>query len=233
MVHIGAEKPIGHYLMSGMHVKLFMQKPLAHAEARLANYPGFVLLSRGSRLEYMLVPDAEKPDHFYTVSIEKDSMHFFIFSKLSPVYFFSEAVLRLISILQLMSTVCTAELSSIYPYLVIALAQRQLAFAAAQAKPDKQQKKQDELSAILSARIKHLIDENSALIQKEAESHSVVTRLLALFIVSGFNGMASISDISAKTGMGVQAIKEAIAALPDFGYRAVFRGADRFDLIGV
>ncbi|MEM3781506.1 MAG: hypothetical protein QXT43_00895 [Candidatus Micrarchaeaceae archaeon] len=227
------EKPAGSYLMSGMHVRINMRKPLAYADSLIAKYPGFVLIGKGSKLDYMLAPESENPDHFYTVSITKDEITLLIFSKASPLYFFSEAVLRLVNVLQFLASVCTADLSSIYSYIVMALAQRQLSFAVSHASQNVQHAEQDALSALLSARVKQLLAENFELKRKEAESGLFARRALALLVVSCFGGVSSVSEVAAKTGFGVQAIREAISYMPSIGYRAVFRGSDRFELVGV
>ena len=113
-----------NYLTSRIEAKSRLVTTLKSVEGKLSCYPSMSQTGRGSTLRYAL--NTEDDDHFYSIEIGKSSMAICTHSSQSPLYFMHEALLRLLSMMQLLSEDYEVSANDLLPYLVAVLARQQI-----------------------------------------------------------------------------------------------------------
>ncbi|MGC8628949.1 MAG: hypothetical protein ACP5T4_01940 [Candidatus Micrarchaeia archaeon] len=214
-----------NYLMSSLRIRLYGLN-LAKACKALENYPRLKLIAKGSILRYAI---EEAQDYFYVFELGRDSLTFTIFSKQTPIYFFNDMLLRVFNILQIID--CNVDLRSVFPYVIFALARQHAAYALSQLPQPKPA--QTDVELLLAKRTKELLNENADLKRSEQNLKDKTASMLALLVIAYAEGTASRKQLAEKFEVGEDELNTAIELLPKYGYRAVFKTFDTFELVSI
>lgn len=214
------------YLMSRIDVAAELSGKMSGLKSCLEAYPGLKLESEGTSLLYELEDDGVG-DRFYSVECGKSHIALTIFSKQTPVLFMQEAMLRLLAVAQITSKHYRIDLSSLYPYLVIAMASQQIGRIMS----GNEAAKEDDSDLILSKRLISLMKQNSALMESAEIFTARFRKLTQKAITLSSTGNTSMEDLERDLCLSKGEISEALSGMRQAGYSPVYLGKDRFSLV--
>jgi hypothetical protein len=216
------------YLLSRMEVSARLLTRMASVKRTLALYPNLKPLRSGTCLEYLL-DDGEARDHFYLIRIDNTSATLAIYSKTTPLYLIQEAVLRFLSIIQTIGRDYEVCLSSLYPYLILALASQQMRRTLLE-EPPAQRENSD---ILLARRLIQLMKDNKRLREVYGAELGKSRKLLQTLVVLEGEGGAGIGEITKSIGLSREEIAGILPSLHEIGYKAISINSDRFNLVKI
>lgn len=212
------------YVVSDIKVKCKLLTDMKSVRKNIELSRDFIF-AKSTRLKYIL---RERPDLYYIVSFDKDSIEFGIYSSGDPLRCLDDALLRLFDIMAILSSDYEVTINGLYPYLIRALAGKPLSFYEEKI-PQKRTDSGTDL--ILARRISTLMDANAKL---DADSKRLYSQLGDLF----YNSLAfrhghgmTIDSITNSLGLDNDIIKRLIADGANFGYKIVHSDSENFDLV--
>jgi hypothetical protein len=220
-----------NYLISEIEVEARLLKSIGAVEEKMSNYPNLAQVGRGTRLSY-IIPGNK--DCFYLLKLGKSSMALCIHSSQSPLYFMHEALLRLLSVMQMLSGEYEVSASKLLPYLIAVLARQQISHYSEMINGNNSEltrRQSDQTDITLARRISYLLKENSELSQSNVVLSSKVKALATKLILLEYGKNASVNFISKETGFEKSEVESMIAGMKEQGYKAVFKNPDRFELV--
>ncbi len=215
------------YFLSKICSNAKLLRTLSSVAKELECYPGLVRIRRGTTLAYLI--GREAGDCFYTVELSKDAIALTIHSKASPVYYFQEALLRLLSIFSILEEFYVVDLRSIYPYLINVLGASQLGNLVD--KSDKDGSRWSGIESILAKRINSLLSQNAALQGSLEEKERKLDLLLSRFIIAKYGGTVDLDTAAKDIHVESTDIEKAIKNMESLGYKGVRVGERRFSLM--
>lgn len=216
------------YLVSRMEVGARLLTRMGRIKCALEIYPNLRPVRSGTSLEYVLGDERTK-DHFYSVRIERTHASITVYSKTTPLYFLPEALLRFLSVIQVIGKDYEVSMPSIYPYLIMVLANQQLRYAL----PKEPAPQRDNSDILLAKRLIQLMKENRKLrAMHEAESCKS-RKLLQTLVVMEILGGAGIEEIARSTGLNRVELEGVLPSLQERGYKAIRVNSDRFELVRI
>ncbi|MGC8662482.1 MAG: hypothetical protein ACP5RT_01710 [Candidatus Micrarchaeia archaeon] len=159
-----------------------LKSNLLAVKDRMALYPGFVLISEGDELEYVLV--RSESSVLYKLSLSLIGISLTSFSEVSPELFEKEHLLRLFSIAQLLSDLYSFDINSIFSNLIHLLSSG-IKFSSKKLII----KENRGVEQVLAKRIILLHKKNEELILKNRQGDETAARLLAkILTLEDFKG---------------------------------------------
>lgn len=216
------------YLLSRIEVSARLLTRMSCVKKTLALYPNLKPVRSGTCMEYLL-NDGEVKDHFYLIRIDHTSATIAIYSKTTPLYFIQEAVLRFLGIIQAIGRDYEVRLSSLYPYLILALASQPMRRILLDEPPA--QKENSDI--LLARRLIQLMKENRRLRELHNVELARSRKLLQNLIVIEGSGGAGIGEIIKYTGLSKGEILNILPSLHEIGYKAICINSDKFDLVKI
>ncbi|MGA3020875.1 MAG: hypothetical protein ABSD68_02920 [Candidatus Micrarchaeales archaeon] len=214
------------YLTSRIQISAELAGRMSSLKGCLDAYPGLKLIGEGTSLLYKLAEE-ETSDRFYFIELGKRHITLTIRSKQTPVMFMQEAMLRLLAVAQITSKHYRLDISSLYPYLIIAIASQQIRSLIGVGR----EAKEDDSDLILSKRLISVMKEN-ATVREGSERLAIRFRKLAQrAIVLSSTGNTSIADLEGNLCLSRDEITEALSDIRHIGYNSVYLGKDRFSLV--
>lgn len=217
------------YLTSRIVVAARLTSRMSSVKSALESYPSIRPIGEGTSLAYLL-NDNETKDHFYSIEFAKDCITLNIYSKQTPVLFFQEALLRLLSLAQITAKYYEVSVSSLYPYLVIAIAGQQ-AISLMRPERGKMEKREEVADQILSKRLIYLGKENGELKEKNRRVIEKLRRVILKAVITTSVGDSSIESIARNLGLGKVEVLDALSDAKELGYKAIYANKDRFSLV--
>ncbi len=214
------------YLTSRIQVEAELSGRMSTLKGCLEAYPGLRLVGEGTSLRYELA-DEGVGDRFYSIELGKTQISLTICSRQTPVLFMQEAMLRLLAIMQITSEHYKIDISSLYPYLIIAIANQQIGSVMA----GKEAERQDGSDLILSKRLISLMKENADLRDKSEKLSARFRRLVQKAIVLSSTGNTSMTDLERDLSLSREELSIALSGMRQAGYNPVYLGKDRFSLV--
>ncbi len=215
-----------NYLFSRICIDADLRTGVGHVKKLLSNYPSMHLIKEGTLLSYSIKNDGGP---FFTVDFEHSRISITVHSKETPSFYLQETVLRLLSILQIVSENYEVKIRSLYPYLIMVLAAQQLRVTqskkpiAAICMPD----------IVLSKRLIALLNENTRINAENrrllADLRKVLLRTVSVYAASGL----SLDEISSELGVDKARVIDAIDRAPDLGQRVVRTGKGSFNIVRI
>ncbi len=216
------------YLFSSISVNAVLISGFAKIKRCLVPYPGMTLERDGTKLLYSMSA-AEGEDHFFLLELGKESISMSIYSRLTPMRFIQEAMLRLLGVMQTLSDCYKIEIGSVYPYLIMTIAEQQLDMLQRESKhtgmelPD----------IILSKRLIAVMNENLTLVEARDRIEKNFKRVvLKAVLLSGLTDY-SIESIAGRLGIEKKEVTEALDGAESMGYRVVNAGRGTFNLVRI
>jgi hypothetical protein len=193
-----------------------------------SEFPCFELLAHGARLRYGIIARDEKESYFLELS--RDSIVLEVHSHVSPMYLMQKAMIKLLSIIALLRTEYSMEITSIFPYLISQMASNNMAYYLGNMENPVRHSSSD---TILASRILNLHSRNAAL---ESELESAKERydsiLSAIIRLEGQNSHASLGSIAQKYQVGRPELERAVERLSLSGFTIINSGKDIFSVVG-
>jgi hypothetical protein len=214
------------YLISRIDFGARLLTRMGNIKKALDVYPNLRLAGSGTTLEYVLGDESAK-DHSYLIRIDRTCASITIYSKTTPLYFLQEALLRFLSIIQVISKDYELSMSSLYPYLIMVLANQQMRHALPK-EPTVQTGNSD---ILLAKRLIQLMKDNRILSEMYQTELCKSRRLLQTLIVMGVPGGSGIEEIAKSTGLSREEISGILPSLHEIGYKAICVNPDRFELV--
>jgi len=214
------------YLTSRIEIMAELAGRMSGLKGCLEAYPGLKLVGEGTSLLYELAEE-EVSDRFYFIELGKRYIALTICSKQTPVVFMQEAMLRLLAVAQITSKHYRLEISSLYPYLIIAIANQQIRSVIGGAGT----LKEDSSDLILSKRLISLMKENTALREGSERLAVKFRRLAQRTIILSSTGNMSIPELERDLCLSKDEISGALSCMRQIGYNAIYLGKDRFSLV--
>jgi hypothetical protein len=216
------------YLLSRIEVSARLLTRMGSVRRTLDLYPNLKPVRSGTCLEYLL-DDGEARDHFYLIKIDNTSAKLAIYSKTTPLYFIQEAVLRFLNIIQVIGSDYEVRLSSLYPYLILALASQQMRRTLLEEPPTKRENS----DILLSRRMIQLMKDNKRLRELYGAELGKSRKLLQFMVILEGSGGAGIGEITKNTGLSRDEIAGILPSLHEIGYKAISINSDRFNLVKI
>ena len=220
-------KQLRNYLMSSFCINARVISSIAAIRKKLESYPGLSLIAQGTSLKYELSSGAS--DYFYVLELGKNSLCFFIYSLSSPLYLLHDALLKLLNVLVILYDDYFVDVRSLFPYLAAVLARQQYrTFSIGDASKSEHN---SEVDYVLAKRVSALLSENYMLKRELDKCASRAKRTALMLIIAESAHNANVKQMADLLGVSKDGLLELIASLPELGYKAVYRGADEFELV--
>lgn len=219
-----------NYLLSKIPIKAKLSKKLSEVARELGCYPGLRLVKKGTGLKYIIGDDGD--DRFYLVEFSRESVSLTINSKISPLSYMQEAVLRLLSLLSLLDGAYQVEISSLYPYLINLLSSYQFSqLKDLGGGSDLGRNNGSEI--VLAKRINSLLRENMEIGNQLTDKKRKLDFVLYKFILARYGNVVDLDLVQKETQMERKEIENTLKSMEGFGYRAVKIGEGRFSLASI
>ncbi|MEM3280067.1 MAG: hypothetical protein QXR29_02255 [Candidatus Micrarchaeaceae archaeon] len=217
------------YLNSRIIIAATLKGPIGSLAESLAYYPGLEQLSRGGTLKYELGA-GRGSDSFYRFEFARGYVALEIYSKHSPVYLMREALLRLLSMMAFTKGFYSFDVSSLFPYLVAALAGNQIGEEMRVCSTGNGERDGD-ANIVLSKRIIALRNENSELKSDYSALANETELLIARVIVAESAFTNSLERISEKYAIPIERLRKALDRIAALGYRVTRANGNLFELV--
>lgn len=215
-------------LFSKLQVDARLMTRVASVKKEMGAYPALNLVREGTSLFYEIRCD-EKDDHFYSLELGKASVSLTIYSRQNPTFFMQEATLRLLGILQILSGSYEVKIGSLYPYLILALADQQLTRLAR----EEIRKEDTEPELILARKIISLMKENVILKEDYRKTHEKLRRVVLEAMAISGSVKDSAEEVAATLKIDKNDVLAALALAREAGYRVMHTGNSGFSLVRV
>ncbi len=217
------------YLRGRMPVNAKLLTSMSAVKSHLNGYPNLRLIKRGSELHFLIGGEGE-PDKFYIASFGREHVALELFSKISPIYLLPEALLRMLSILSMVSSDYEFDVRSLFPYLIEVIASQNIRYCLERLDTGRLENHSD---IILAKRIRSLLESNIRL-SKDLESTKLrLSRIAASFIVNRYGSSAGIEEICNGLGMSEKEADSILDFMPEVGYRAIRSNGGKFNLVRI
>jgi hypothetical protein len=216
------------YLLSKLEVKSKLLTSASNMQRKLSAYPNLRQVRHGTVLGYVI--EEEPGSHFYSIELDKARASIAIYSKTTPLYFLDEAIMRFLSIMQIVSKDYEIALSDLYPYLAIALSWQRMKDMFKDEPPAERSENTD---IILSKRIIGLAKENRQLNELYNMMLNKNRRLLHRLIILESTNSQSIEAIAKIAEVRRDEVESALRDIRESGYKAVRLSPDRFSLVRI
>ncbi len=216
----------GSYLTSRIQVAAELSGRISTIKGCLEAYPGLRLVGDGTSLRYELA-DEGVGDRFYSIELGKNQISLTICSRQTPVLFMQEAMLRLLAVMQITSEHYRVDISSLYPYLIMTIANQQIGSVMARTEAAQE----DSSDLILSKRIISLMKENTELKEESERLAARFRKLVQRAIVLSSTGNTSTADLERDLSLSKDELSLALSGMRQAGYNPVYLGRDRFSLV--
>ena len=220
---------MGEYLLSSISVSSRIQASLAEVKLILSHYPSLKLMSYGTSLRYL--SEEESENIFYTLDFAISAIKITIHSKDSPIYYTSEALLRLLAMLSVMEGVYEPDIRGIYPYLILALGESKLQRLTENLGNGESPNSENSTDILLARRINWLAAENRRLAAELAGSKAMSESILSKFIILHYGTEGSLERLSKETGLDRSQAEKALSGMGRLGYKLIRNGKDRYSLV--
>ncbi len=214
------------YLFSRISVGAKPMSSFARIKECLRPYPSMELERDGNSLAYV-IGEKDGRDHFFLLELDKESIAVSIYSKHTPMRHLQEAMLRLLGVLHTLSSCYDVEMNSLYPYLIMTIAEQQLdtmQYARSQTRdaiPD----------TILSRRLMATLSENASLKEERSKLAETLKRVVLRAVVLSSFSDHSVGSIAGRLGIGKKEVVAALDGAESAGYRVVSTGKGTFKLV--
>lgn len=218
-------------LTSSIGAEAMLLTSTRSVEEKMSRYPGLAQTGRGTALRYVF--DCGNGS-FYSIELGRDRVSVCIHSPQSPLYLMRDALLRLLSVLQLLSDDYEVRAKALIPHVVAVLARQQIEHYASEIDAKGAGRALQvcgETDLALARRIRLLLKENAELSAARSSLSSKIGSLAAKLVLFECGRDPSVSSISKETGLGRDEVMGALAGIRGLGYRAIFKNADRFELV--
>ncbi len=188
---------------------------------RLGIYPGFKLISSGTRLKYLINNAAEEKRRIYTLEVDRSQIRLTLHSSVIEPELDVEPMLRLLNVSQILSDLYTFDISTVFPYIIAILSKDKLYYSKRSLKEPI--RNGENIEHVLAKRIIHLLIDKNTLQDELHSSSLVLQRLLSKLIVIEYEGKKiSINEIAEKYGVEKRLVEDAIRGLDKVGYKRIF-----------
>ena len=220
------DKNRNEYLFSRIQVDATLHSGIAQIKRVLDSHPGIDLIREGTSLFYTIRFN-EGDDHFYSLELDKKCITLTVYSKQTPAFFIQEAMLRMLSFLQILSEIYEVKIESLYPYLIMTIAQQQIVML------EHVEKQNDGIlpDTILSKRIIGLLRENFDMKEKYNKMFASFRKILLRTVILSSRGSVTVEEIATELGVEEKEVFTALAGAKEAGYRVVHTGKDTFNLV--
>ena len=218
-------------LVSKIKVRANLVSNIREVKRKLKSYPGLEQVKDGNTPSYMLRCNKSE-ERFYTLELDSGSVSINIYSSSSPIYFLQEAVLRLLSVMELTKKEYEFYFEDLYPYLILVLAREQISnyterIVAANRTIDRT----DDADILLAKRVILLTKENARLRKNLSDVEEKNRKLLVNLVTQKQSANCDIGTLTQEIGVDREEIIKALSQTKELGYKAVYKSKDRFELV--
>lgn len=216
------------YLFSKIRIEARLLSSFTNVRELLKPYPGLKLVREGTSLLYEMKAD-EGDDRFFMLELDKESVAIAVHSKLTPMRFLQEAMLRLLGTMQTLSGCYEARLESLYPYLIMTIAGQQLETVLHQEKHEEETLP----DVILSKRLIAMMKENASLREERDKAVKSFRKVVTKAVISASTSDHEMESIAARLGIDKKDLTASLDGMESAGYRVVRTGGDTFNLVRI
>lgn len=217
--------------MSKIKVRANLISSIRSVKHKLKFYPGLEQVKDGNMPSYMLKCNKSE-ERFYTLELDKESISMSIYAHTSPMYFLREAVLRLLSVMELIKKEYEFYFEDLYPYLILVLAREQISnYTERIATMNRTTERTDDVDILLAKKVILLTRESAGLRKVLLGVEEKSRKLLVNLIVQRQGANCDIDILTKEIGVGREEIIKALSQTKELGYRAVYKSKGRFELV--
>ena len=216
-----------NFLSSRITLEASLISNMHRLKSTLSFYPNIKPLSEGSVCSY-IIDNGSMEDRFYIINIEKNRLTVTLNSKDSPFYFSNEFMLRILSIILVLSKDYKVDMNGLMPFLIQLLSRGRIAEV---------ERKNVSIEAtnaniILSRRIVELLKENMQIERRlkniDSELIMAISRLIAQK-----QGIINLDSLSVEFGVSRESVSNAVAYMKSNGYRFIKSSNGNFEVMRI
>jgi hypothetical protein len=212
------------HLSSTISITADLLSDMSKARAKLLCYPNIMALP-GNKTEFV-IKNNDSPE-FYKVELKETKILFTTFSNISPLYSMKDSLLKMISIMEILSEDFTFYFDSIAPYFTNALKNHDLKVSSSTRKSGNQ------TEVILSKRVISLIKSNGSLLEEVKRVNDMLISVSSELILTRCTSGSNIKAFERETGLSSTQISDVFDLLQVKGYKIIFSKRDEFSVVKI
>ncbi len=211
------------YLSSTIPLKSTLLTSIESAKRHMSSYPSSRLLP--GRYPKYLIKQGDGP--FYMVVLKEDEVLFTTYSDTSPLYFLRDTLLRLLSVMAMLSEDYSIKANGLFPYFIKSLS------GQSPQKPLQRCSHDRVPEFMLSKRIVCLLNENKALRLQANTLQQDLMRITSELILSKYSYNSSAAKIAMETKLDASYVSKVLESLRQNGNRIMPSKGGNFNIVGI
>lgn len=216
-------------LFSRLCIDARLASSMRAVEKTLSFFPNLSQTRTGGKLCYYM--SNGDPDCFYLLELGRDAIFMSICSVSSPTYYLNDALLKLLEIMHMLNSDYEIYANSLYPYLIFALSGMQIEKYSNILNKNEACRLDRDADLILAGRINSLVKEKEAYKGINSRAMERIECLTAKLLVFESRSDPSVSRISKSLGLEAEELRKMLLRMPRFGYKAIYKTSDAFELV--